>query len=134
VKNTEHGYRIGKTEAARVEDKSSKYWTVTRKSGLFRNDENAMFGDDDMRQIWRNYLLGLAMCQRGDISDFISIILYPEGNKHFGVAIPKYQQLMKEAYCLQVRGCTFEQYVDSISGGAEVLTWKAYLSERYLVD
>ncbi len=133
VKYTEHGYRIGASEAARVADKGSRYWEVTRVSGQFLNQDNELLGHDDMRQIWRNHLLGLAMCQRGEISEFTSIILYPEGNEHFGVVIPKYQHLLKEAYRGQVRGCTFEKYIESITGGEEILKWKGYLSERYLV-
>lgn len=43
VKYTEHGYRIGKMEAARVKDKSSKYWTVTIKSGLYSRNHYSLF-------------------------------------------------------------------------------------------
>jgi hypothetical protein len=133
VKYTEHGYRMGDTEGERVNDKKSSYWSVTRSSGQFVDSESAALAKDDLRQIWRNHLLGLAMCQRSDIADFVSVILYPSGNDHFNGAIPQYCQLLKPELRSAVRGCTFEKFIDAISGDQEIMKWKAYLSDRYLV-
>jgi len=59
VKYTECGYMIGKTEAERVQDLGSTYWVITRESGIFLKDGLSDLVEDDLRQIWRNHLLGL---------------------------------------------------------------------------
>lgn len=134
VKYTEQGYRIGETEKTRVEDKESPYWSVTRGSGRFRDDEAATLADDDIRQMWRNHLLGLAMCQRGELDEFVSAVLYPEGNTHMSAAVEKYRKHLREEAKSGFIGCTYEHYIGSINGSDEVQNWKQYLAERYLVE
>ena len=136
VKYTERGYQIGKTEKKKVEDKQSRYWQVTRQSSAFLDTDNPRLHGDDLRQIWRNHLLGLSMCQlspdnENKLDDFYSIILYPSGNKHFDKVIPEYQSYLNEPQ--KVFGCTYERYIQAIEGNEEILRWKQYLSDRYLV-
>ncbi len=136
VKYTERGYPIGKTEKKKVEDKQSRYWQVTRQSSAFLDTDNPRLHGDDLRQIWRNHLLGLSMCQlsldnENKLDDFYSIILYPSGNKHFDKVIPEYQSYLNEPQ--KVFGCTYERYIQAIEGNEEILRWKQYLSDRYLV-
>ncbi len=138
VKYTERGYPIGKTEKKNVADKDSPYWQVTRKSSAFLDTDNPRLHGDDLRQIWRNHLLGLSMCQlspdnENKLDDFYSIILYPSGNRHFAEVIPEYQSFLSELSRQKVFGCTYEQYIQSIEGNEEILRWKQYLSDRYLV-
>jgi hypothetical protein len=61
VKYTERGYPLGATEAVRVADAESSYWSLTRDSGVFADSGSKLLATDDLRQIWRNHLLGLAM-------------------------------------------------------------------------
>ena len=133
VKNTERSYKIGNTEAKRVADPSSSYWTITKKSGVFVDEISKEVASDNLRQIWRNHLLGLSMCQRGDISDFVSITLHPDGNKHFPVAINSYQDFLISDMNYQVQSCTFEDYIAAIKGDQAILDWKSYLRDRYEV-
>ena len=132
VKYTEGSYPIGKTERERVADKKSPYWSVTRNSMAFRDAADEGLGCDDLRQIWRNHLLGLKMQLRNEITDFTSIILYPSGNDHFNDVIPEYQSKLNESHSTQVRGCTFEKFVGCITGDEEVMRWRDYLARRYL--
>lgn len=134
VKNTEREYRIGKSEAKRVHDRGSTYWTTTHESGLFVEDGREQLGEDDLRQIWRNHLLGLAMVMRKDIEQFVSVTLYPTGNKHFTRALVKYQGFLETTAQRSVRGCTFEQYIDCLHGDSEIEAWKQYLMTRYLFE
>jgi len=134
VKYTERGYRIGESEAGRVRDSESTYWITTRKSGLFVGDGCSQLAEDDLRQIWRNHLLGLAMVKHNDIARFTSVTLYPSGNEHFTHALAKYQGHLKETARSSVRGCTFEQFIDCLRGDHEIETWKQFLIERYLID
>jgi len=133
VKNTERGYRIGNTEARRIADPNSLYWTVSKKSGVFVDNLSKEVASDDLRQIWRNHLLGLAMCLRNDISDFISITLHPAGNMHFYSAINAYKEFLISEKRYQVRGCTYEDFIATIDGDQAILDWKSYLSDRYRV-
>lgn len=134
VKNTERGYKIGNTEARRVADPKSSYWAISKKSGVFVENLSNEVASDDLRQIWRNHLLGLAMCLRYDISDFVSITLHPAGNMHFSSAINAYKQFLISEKRYQVRSCTYEDFIASIDGDQEILDWKSYLSDRYEVQ
>lgn len=132
VKYTERGYRIGKSEARRVNDPDSTYWATTRQSGLFVDAPGGL-SEDDLRQIWRNHLLGLAMIREGDIAGFVSVTLYPSGNAHFTHALKTYRDRLKPSARNGVRGCTFEQFIDCLCGDHEIKAWRQYLRERYLV-
>lgn len=134
VKYTERGYTIGKSEAGRVRDRESTYWVTTRESGLFVGGGCDQLAEDDLRQIWRNHLLGVAMVRRKDIARFVSVTLYPAGNKHFTHALNKYQSHLAAAAQRGVRGCTFEQYTYCLRGDCEIEAWKQYLIARYLFD
>lgn len=133
VKYTERGYRIGKSEAMRVADSDSTYWVVTRESGAFAGDAANELATDELRQIWRNHLLGLAMVRRRDIETFVSVTLYPSGNQHFTHALSRYRRHLAPWAQDSVRGCTFEHLISCLGGDAEVEAWKRYLEQRYLV-
>ena len=134
VKYTERGYRIGKSEAGRVRDPESTYWVTTRASGLFVGGGCGRLAQDDLRQIWRNHLLGLAMVRRGDIARFVSVTLYPSGNRHFTVALGEYQGLLEKEARGSMRGCTYEQFIDCLCGPPEIEAWKQYLAARYVIE
>ena len=89
VKYTEQGYRIGKGELLKVNDRNSTYYRVTKDSGCFdyggKPEEEFIidnFGDhergNDLRQLWRNHILGLSMMQHPEgVKEFLSVHLYP---------------------------------------------------------
>lgn len=132
VKYTERGYRIGKSEAGRVFDRDSSYWVTTRESGLFVGGGCSQLAQDNLRQIWRNHLLGLTMVRNKVISRFKSVILYPAGNKHFTHSLIKYQNLLEAHAMDEVYGCSFEKYINCLRGDSEIEAWKKYLVKRYL--
>jgi len=134
VKYTERGYRIGTSEARRVSDPQSTYWSLTRESGHFTGARSSDLAGDELRQIWRNHLLGLAMVRRKDIARFVSVTLYPAGNTHFTHALAQYQSHLKDDARQSVRGCTFERFIDCLRGDPEIEAWKQFLIVRYLVD
>lgn len=134
VKYTERGYRIGSSEAKRVHDSESTYWVTTRQSGLFNMNQYDELAEDDLRQIWRNHLLGLAMVRNKDIDKFMSVTLYPAGNHHFTHALIRYRGHLNPTAQDSVHGCTFEQYINCLKGDNEIEDWKSYLKERYLFE
>jgi hypothetical protein len=134
VKYTELGYRIGVLEAKRVCDRDSPYWVMTRESGLFVRGGCDELAEDGLRQIWRNHLLGLAMVRHKEIGKFVSVTLYPAGNQHFTHALTKYRGHLEATAQECIRGCTFEQYINSLCGDDEIEAWKEYLKARYLFE
>lgn len=133
VKYTEQGYGVGESEAKRVRNQESTYWITTRESGLFVGSECEQLAEDSLRQIWRNHLLGLAMVKRHEIERFVSVTLYPAGNKYFTLALAKYQGKLVASEQRSVRGCTYERYISALGGGSEIKAWKEFLLKRYLV-
>lgn len=133
VKYTEKAYLVGKTEQKNVFDLESSYWKISNRSTAFVEGFSPIDITDENRQVWGNHLLGLAMMNQNDLTEFTSVILYPEGNKHFAKVIPEYQELLRPTHKDQLRGCTYEDFIGSITGSCEFEKWKGYLAERYLV-
>ena len=133
VKYTEQGYRLGPSEALRIENPESTYWTTTRESGIFTDTGCKLLATDDLRQIWRNHLLGLKMRAVGDLDRFISVTIFPSGNGHMSHSLSRYQDLLTDEGKSDLQGCTLERYIDLLGGGTEIEEWKAFLQDRYLV-
>ena len=133
IKYTEKAYKIGVTEKENVKDHNSMYWETARKSDCFKEPDNNLFGTDELRQVWRNHLLGLKMKQKGIIDDFYSITIFPQGNAHFNHVLPVYIDMLKLDSKKYVIGCTFENFISTIDGPDEFLRWKNWLQKRYLV-
>ncbi len=73
------------------------------------------------------------MMQRGDVDAFYSITLFPSGNHHFHEELPKYTSRLTDESNSYVAGCTFEQFIEAISGTPEFDEWRAWLEKRYLI-
>ena len=133
VKYTEQGYRLGPSEALRVENSESTYWTTTRESGIFTDSRCKLLATDDLRQIWRNHLLGLKMRAVGDLDRFISVTIFPSGNEHMSDALSRYQDLLTNEGKSDLQSCTFERFISFLKGDAAIEEWKSFLQDRYLV-
>lgn len=134
VKYTEQAYPIGKTESINVKNHDSLYWQTARASGYFQNPDDEIFATDAFRQVWRNHLLGLKLIQVGDVDEFYSITLFPNGNNHFLHVIPDYVSKLKDEAKQYVIGCTFEQFISAIHGSPEFDEWKEWLNSRYIIE
>lgn len=132
VKYTEQAYKIGVTEKMNIDNNGSLYWKTARSSNAFIDPNGAIFGSDPLRQIWRNHLLGLSMIQHGDIDEFYSITLFPDGNEHFHNELRNYTALLKDDEKEHVIGCTFEKFISAIGGTPDFDEWKEWLKRRYL--
>lgn len=134
VKYTEHEYPIGAREKENINKEDSKYWTVTAGSGVFDSEKIRNLASDKIRQIWRNHLLGISMIQNNDLDYFQTVTIYPHGNSHFHHVLPEYQSLLTSQGKNQMIGCTLERFIDAIDGEEEILEWKRFLQERYIVS
>ena len=70
----------------------------------------------------------------GDLDRFISLTLYPCGNRHIAVALSRYKDLLTDEGKPDLLACTFERYIDCLDGSSEINDWKAFLQDRYLVQ
>lgn len=152
VKYTEQGYQIGKGEELKIGDRNSTYYRVTRESGCFdyhgMSEETFVednFGKhergNDLRQLWRNHILGLSMLQHEDgISDFLSVHLYPSFNEHFNPAnsnvLEEYTSLLNEKGKGTFMPLTFETLFEEMKNcGMDEIDegWIPYLNRRYII-
>lgn len=147
VKYTEEGYRPGDKEKkeAILEHKSHLYWKVMKNSNYYVPEaDNGNDGTDwsplvkdDLRQIWRNHLLGASLIQNKDIAHFLSVHLYPSGNTHFhgeSGACVKYKQWLSEEGQKTWTAVTFEELFQLIRNHfpkREHQDWVSYLESRY---
>lgn len=154
VKYTEQKSYIEKDseELKKIKNADSTYYRVTRDSGCFDYGELSEkdfiqdnFGNygrgNDLRQIWRNHILGLSMMQHCDgIKDFLSVHLYPSFNEHFN---PKTSNVLKNyTSLLNNKGrdsfmpLTYEALFDAMKkcGMDEIDEgWIPYLTRRYIL-
>lgn len=151
VKYTELGYKIGPGEELKIKDTDSTYYKATRESGCFDYggiSEGVFIADnfgnhsrgDDLRQLWRNHILGLSMIQHGVIKDFLSVHFYPSFNEHFNPAtntvLGDYSSLLNDTGKTTFMPLTFETLFDAMkaSGMDEIdKGWIPYLTRRYII-
>lgn len=137
VKFTEGAYSWGGTERARMFERGSRYLRAHEASGLYVADSLEHLRTRRLKQLWRNQLLGEAMLQQGELSHFTSVLLYPEGNRHFAEAAAAYEGLLAmDGRHTPFRAVTFERFIARCREHArseDDRVWADYLAERYLV-
>ncbi len=140
VKYTEKEYKLkkGSKEARDIQDKSSKYYEVTKACRLYKANSEELLITDKFRQIWRNHLLGesILLVDSDKFKHFTSLTIFPEGNEHFIHASRDYMELLvineknfisvtyEEFFSLLEKHCVEEEYKD----------WILYLKKRYIVE
>ncbi len=137
VKYTELSYKIGITEKERMEDTDSLYYQVSKKSDVFNDRDLKELVQDDLRQIWRNHLLGesILLVGKPKFSHFHSLTFYPLGNTHFTKVIPEYQEFLKPECRDRVQGVTYERFFEicrELLIKQEYGKWLEYLEKRYI--
>ena len=155
VKYTEVGYHPGETEKkaaiTEYENLEHRYLDVMKRSGYYI--PTAFMPDDkhpnlwsplvsnELRQIWRNHLLGASMVQHNYISYFLSLHLYPKGNTHFHGdekhmgAVEYYRHWLGAEGKKTWMAITFEELfklMEKYYTNQEGRNWINYLKERYL--
>lgn len=139
VKFTERAYRYGITEKTRMEDPDSLYNVLTEDSKLFIPSQKNILRERSYKQLWRNQLLGVAMMDpnKCNLSRFLSIVIYPAGNKHYQQTCSQYQEFIRpECRRDSFFHMTFEDYFGScelVANTTEQNEWVQYLQKRYIV-
>jgi len=135
IKYTEKSYPYGKTEKDRMfNQEDSEYNRLSHDSKFYEKDRIAELKLDDLKQIWRNHLLGIKLLALGELDKFHSVHIYPEGNIYQKEASAKYLKCLVEAKKQSFVPITFEKFIevaDSVLTSAEHKAWIKYLKDRY---
>lgn len=141
VKYTEREYTIGDTEYRNTHDESGNvrlchhYERATRGSGYYVQNSDALLVTDNLRQIWRNHILGASMVLHGDIRHFSSVTIFPDANPHFHEAAAEYRKVLTDQGLSTFLTVTYEKMFEILTHHfrtAEHLSWIDYLHKRYL--
>ncbi len=141
VKYTEREYKIGETEYKNTHDEqgnvrlSAHYAQASNKSGYYIPNCEAELVSDNLRQIWRNHILGASMVLHGDISHFASMTVFPNANPHFHSAAAEYRKVLTEKGKSSFFIFTYETLFETLAHHfctEEQNKWILYLHNRYL--
>lgn len=134
VKYTEKSYPYGKTEKQMMFDQSSPYNSLTKKCGYYIDKATVKLAEKNLKQPWRNHLLGIKLVENGLLKKFHSVLLYPEGNDYQFNVINAYTECLTEMHKDSFKGLTFETFInkaEAILKSPESTKWLSYLKDRY---
>lgn len=138
VKYTEKEYKLVRDSKQErdINNKSSKYFTVTTNSGIYKPGTTDTLITDKFRQVWRNHILGESILQHDKrFKYFTSLTIFPSGNKHFTETSEEYIKLLatNNNHFISV---TYEDFFSVAKANCEkedYKEWLNYLIERYIV-
>lgn len=138
VKYTERAYflRENSTEHKNVINKNSRYWVVSRNSGLYIPEAYEFLDNNKFRQVWRNHILGESILQvdSDKYRHFTSLTLYPKGNVHFVETSKDYMKLLTSNENKFIPR-TYEDFIvllEKHRPDESYQPWIDYLKTRYL--
>ena len=138
VKYTEHEYKLKpkSKEDDDIKNKTSPYYSVTKKADLYHSEAIEKLPTDLFRQIWRNHILGESILQKHkNFKYFTSITFFPSGNLHFVETSKQYIKLLKKNNHNFI-SITFEDFLSVAkvnSPNEKFDDWIKYLIDRYIV-
>lgn len=138
VKYTEQAYKLKKDskEADYVNDKNSRYYSITKQCQLYQPEAIDLLGTDKFRQIWRNQLLGesILIADKAQFQHFTSLTIFPAGNFHFKETSKDYIDLLSNNNDRFV-GVTYEDFIATcwnFQPNERFGKWVNYLKKRYI--
>jgi hypothetical protein len=142
IKYTELSYPYGGQEKDRMFDpeEKSRYHGVTKASEFYVEGAIPILRKKDLKQIWRNHLLGISMVSHAenDIQEFYSILLYPAQNTYQEKVCGKYSSLLRPDAQRYFVGLTYEEFLknacDICADDPSYILWIEYLLKRYLIS
>lgn len=135
VKYTEKSYPYGKKEKERMfNQEDSIFHLLSRNSHFYQQDTVPELRVDQLKQLWKNHLLGLQLVNLEELDEFHSVLLYPEANLYQAEASIKYSKCLKENRRKFFNPITFEKFIlvaENVFGSLENQSWIPYFKERY---
>ena len=138
VKYTEREYLLKNksNEHDNVDNQDSRYWVVSRNSGLYKTEAYELLKTNKFRQVWRNHILGESILQEdGDkYRHFTSLTLFPKGNVHFVKTSKAYMDLLtsNENKFIPLSYEDFFVLLEKHRPDESYQSWIDYLKTRYL--
>lgn len=135
IKYTEKSYPYGKTEKDRMFNQAdSEYHRLTRLSNYYKEESIPELKLDQLKQIWRNHLLGIKLVTLKELDKFHSVHMYPESNSYQQEASKAYKKCLKPRKTEFFVPITFEKFIavaEAVFTEAAHKEWIAYLKARY---
>ncbi|MDD8019454.1 MAG: hypothetical protein PHP42_13860 [Bacteroidota bacterium] len=139
VKYTEKEYKLpaNSKQEKDLNDKCSKYFSVTNSCKLYTSNAINRLRTDKFRQIWRNHLLGesILLTDKEKFKHFTSLTLFPSGNTHFIKTSREYIDLLLNNKNKFIP-LTYEDFFGFLSTHCpdnNYKKWLEYLTTRYIV-
>ena len=139
VKYTEKEYKLkaGSTEEKTINNKTSKYYTISKESGIYEPNSIEVLPTDIFRQVWRNQLLGesIRLVHNDKFKHSSSLTFFPVGNEHFTKTSEKYIAVLLDKTNKFVP-VTYERFLSVCykhCPNKDFKKWIDYLTERYIV-
>lgn len=131
VKYTELSYEYGDSEYARLHNPDSAYLKTARISEYYHNWDSPELKTKELKQLFRNHLLGIKMVQEGLLDEFYSLHFFPRGNK--------YQQTVADSYLKELTHparkyfipLTFNAFTEKAREAGITDEWLRYFKRRY---
>lgn len=133
LKYTEGSYPYGKSELENLNNESSLYWETAKASNMFilSGENKKQLISKNLKQFWRNHLLGIKMVQNNMLKKFYSVHLFPEQNTYQQFYAENYLKTIEDSHKQYFTPFTYE---DLIGVGEKVEIkekWLAYFKNRY---
>lgn len=135
VKYTEKSYPYNKKEKQRMfEQADSEYNRLSRSSHYYNEENLGELKLEQLKQLWRNHLLGIKMVAVGELDEFYSVHIYPDANIYQKKACDMYINCLTKKKESSFMPITFEKF---ISAARKTFTdeahikWIKYLENRY---
>ncbi len=139
VKYTEKEYKLkaNSKQEKDINDKGSKYFSVTDTCGIYEPSAIKVLPTDKFRQVWRNHILGesILITDNNKFKHFTSLTLFPSDNVHFIKTSQEYINLLKDND-FKFIALTYEDFFASIDKHCpdnNYKNWLDYLRTRYIV-
>ena len=139
VKYTEKEYKLeaNSKQEKDINDKSSKYFSVTNDCRLYKPNAIKILPTDKFRQVWRNHILGesILLSDSDKFKYFTSLTIFPKDNTHFIKTSKEYIDLLtnnknkflpltyEDFFAVLRKHCPDNNYKK----------WIDYLTTRYIV-
>lgn len=138
VKYTEQSYPYGKTEKDRMfGTKKGEYIPLTNRCAYYIPEAMLRLRKPKLKQPWRNHLLGVKMVEMGELQQFHSVHLYPEGNTYQTEVCKCYSNCLTEENKNSFQPITFEKWIEVAeqvlceNEYIKRIDWINYLKNRY---
>lgn len=131
IKYTETSYAYGQTEKENMFDPTGKsiYLSLTKNCGFYMPSASKQLRDKKLKQLWRNHLLGIALCKGSNLDEFYSVHLYPKGNTYQNHVAQKYIAELTDDHKKYFIPITFEEVYEHLKDINEA--WIDYFNRRY---